>query len=135
MSLCNKMSISRSYSTIIYWCFWLGRSPPCSDSGTQAVSLLSLCPSVGPGNLLHPASGWEKKTGGRAALVFLCSRPGTSLHYFCPHLLGQDSVTWSPLTTSDAGKCSQAVHPGGGESGVGWTGTVSVIYSWRICQT
>ena len=40
------------------------------------------------------------------------SRLGSSFHQFCPHLFGQDSVTWCHLHVRDAGKCSQAMCPG-----------------------
>ena len=40
------------------------------------------------------------------------SRLGSSLHQFCPHLFGQDSVTWCHLNAREAGKCSQAMCPG-----------------------
>ena len=40
------------------------------------------------------------------------SRLGSSFHQFCPHLFGQDSVTWCHLNAREAGKCSQAMCPG-----------------------
>lgn len=58
------------------------------------------------------------------------SRLGSSLHQFCPHLFGQDSVTWCHLNAREAGKCSQAMCPG-----VKDLGADSAIHDERICQT
>lgn len=49
----------------------------------------------------------------------LWARPGSGVHYFCPHYIGQIAVTMLHLTARESGKCGLAVGPGGKRNRIG----------------